>query len=199
MKKSVLLLVVLVAFAVTLFASQRPARDDGSEVNPRWATLENQAADMQTSENADLEATSFRRIQNEVRVRRLRTSVAEMLGDAQVATLDFDNVRLAKTEAGSNLWLVAGRNIRCLVVGLGLGVSCTSTERAERKGIAVGLVKAPSPTKAPRWFRLAGMVPDGVRAVRARVGRKTLELPVRDNTFEHRARQPILVYGVIER
>jgi hypothetical protein len=192
-----MLLAVLVVIPVVFVAAQRSSEDNSSEVNRHWATLEDHDR-AQTSENTDLRASSFVPVLDRTRVRRLRTSMTEMLGGPQVATLDFGSLRWAKTDYGTSLWLVSSGDIHCLVVGLGLGVSCTPTSTAQRKGITVGLTKASSPTEAPRLFLLTGMVPDGVRAVRLRVGKRASELAVRNNTFELRAQQPIQVYGVIQ-
>lgn len=197
MKRPAMLLVALVAISVLFVAAQRFV-EDSPKVNRHWAKLEDQAGRSQTSENTDLKASSFVPVLSKTRVSRLRASMTEMLGEPQVATLDFDNVRRSRTEKGTELWLVPSRDIHCLVVGLGLGVSCTPTGSAQRKGIAVGLTKAPSPTMAPRWFRLAGMVPDGYRAVRLGIGMRTFVLPVRNNTFEYWAHQPVQVYAVLD-
>lgn len=197
MKRTALLFVVLLVAIVVAIGSNHPSKE-GSRVNFHWKQLEKQAA-RSTSGSTSIQARSFLPPRSETKVEELRASMTKMIGAPQVATLDFEKVRVARTEGGGMLWLVPGRKIHCLTVGPDLGVSCVPTASARSSGIAVGLAKAPSPTMAPKWFRIAGMVPDGVRAVRALVGDRAIELPVKRNTFVYQARQPIQVEGLVRR
>jgi hypothetical protein len=194
MKRIGLLFLVLAALAVAVVSAEQEStsRDEAPPSEP-WQKLEGEAA---AYPDREIAASGFHKA-SMVRSRQVGASITSILGANQVRTLDFQQARVARTEKGLELWLVPGSDIICLAVGPGRGVSCIPRGKASKNGISVGLTKSPSPTKPPTFFLLAGMVPDGVRAVRVRVGSKAIQLPVHNNTFQYAASQPVEIDKVL--
>jgi hypothetical protein len=91
------------------------------------------------------------------------------------------------------LWLVSGPGDElCLFAGAPLENSCAAARSpALQRGITLGIVEHPAePSK--REFVLYGVVPDGQRTVRIKVGSlPPRTLRVRRGAFSFRAREPV--------
>lgn len=98
--------------------------------------------------------------------------------------------------ADRGLWVVNGRGETCIIQAHGGAVSCVSRAILFRHGVALGVVDlGPPPARKAREFIVAGIVPDGVKAVEVQAGDERRSLEVRDNAYSLRAPEPILVKG----
>jgi hypothetical protein len=118
--------------------------------------------------------------------------------DPEIRALWLDTAKYVPTEAG--FWIVHDRVRTCIVLTRGGAIGCELRATLLKEGVALGVVTlGPPPQRAPREFLVAGLVPDEVRAVELRVGRKRRTIGVRDNAYSLRAPVPITVEHVRSR
>ena len=127
-----------------------------------------------------------------------REASASTLGEPDPLGLDFDQARYAMSRARVGLWMVPGRGVTCLIKGGIVAATCDTTSNTERKGLSLEVFKpGPPPKRRPTHFLALGVVPNGVKGLRVRVGKRTSVISVSDNTYSMRAEVPIQIVSLI--
>jgi hypothetical protein len=108
--------------------------------------------------------------------------------------LAIDRSQLVRTR-DATLWVASGHGIACVFQAPQGALSCTAITEAAKKGIFLGVGGRPTgPKLRVQHFTVMGIVPDGVKAVRLQIGRRTRRrVTVRDNAFAIKARDLIKV------
>jgi hypothetical protein len=130
----------------------------------------------------------------------LRRPTTETLGgDGAIGALGlrFANARRAETPSGTALWVLPGKAVMCLIRAPRIATSCQTSTEAATKGLVIQTYKLAKPTsRKPTSFSTIGIVPDDTPAVRLVVKRRTITIPVTNNTFDRTAKAPIRVAGL---
>jgi hypothetical protein len=111
------------------------------------------------------------------------------------AALNHAQARFARV-GSKGFWLVSGRNIVCIAESGKGAVGCDTPQDFSRHGLNIGVFSPPKrPDGRLRRFVVFGVAPDGVRAVRARVGKRSISARVHRNAYMLRSKAPITVLG----
>lgn len=110
----------------------------------------------------------------------------------RIRSIWLNVARYVPVDAG--LWVANGRGETCIIQAHGGAVSCVSRATLIETGVALGVVKlGPPPDHKPQEFGVVGLVPNGVKTVVVKVGKKRRLLAVRNNSYSLRASFPIEV------
>jgi hypothetical protein len=111
-----------------------------------------------------------------------------------ILKLRFDQARYAETPGGTDIWLVPGRGVMCLVRAPRIATTCDTGGKAARRGLVLQVYKVgKSPDHRPTQFMAMGVAPDGARGVLVKVGHESRAIPIVDNAFDYKAKAPITV------
>lgn len=121
--------------------------------------------------------------------------LAHILAEQLDGPLTAQFVRHAPTAQGT-VWVFLTETALCLAQGNRGAVACSTPSRAASDGISLGVFSPPS-TAVPRAhdFLLFGLVPDGVRHVRLKIGKRHRTVKVRNNLYSASSDRPILESG----
>lgn len=113
---------------------------------------------------------------------------------APPGALALDHAQLIKSKHG-NLWLTAGDGLVCAFQTRTFALSCDVVGTVLKRGLFLGTVERPGALASQRRrFLMTGVVPDGVRRVRLRVGTRSPQwVSVQNNTVSAAEREPIIV------
>jgi hypothetical protein len=113
---------------------------------------------------------------------------------APPGALGFDHAQLITTKHG-NFWLTAGHGLVCAFQTRTFALSCDAVVTVLKRGLFLGTVERPDAYASQRQhFLMIGIVPDGVRRVRLRVGARFPQwVSVQNNTVSADAHEPIIV------
>jgi hypothetical protein len=116
---------------------------------------------------------------------------------APPGALALDDAQLIETEQG-NLWLTAGDGLVCAFETRTYALSCDLVATVLKRGLFLGTVERPAAYASNRQrFLMIGVVPDGVRSVRLRVGAGSSQrVAVRNNAVSADAREPIIIQAL---
>ena len=102
--------------------------------------------------------------------------------------VNWDLAQELPVKADAAFWMAPGAGLLCLIEHnprLWARQNCTDARRAVRDGAWADFVNVPGQPNwgTPRTHLVVGLAPDGVREVRARIGKFTTTVPVEDNLF----------------
>jgi hypothetical protein len=112
--------------------------------------------------------------------------------------LRFDEAQHARTPIGVGIWIVEGAGITC-IFREGLPASaCEPTGDTKLNGISLGTYTTDKAHPGrPLSFLALGVVPEGVRAVLARVASSRRAVRVRNGAWAIRAKTPIKIERLV--
>jgi hypothetical protein len=199
MRRSRAMVVAAVAAAGVLSACGTQERTAGEPPPPAaqkpWDRLREDAHDTEAGRLAG--SFALLRGRPEGMPAPLLRKVAKTLG-AQPEELQPQAAQHARTHDGA-VWVLANRRAVCLARAADGSVACEQADLVRRRGMALGTGGRPDPaTGKPPFFLVYGLVPDGARAVRLRIGgKRSATVRVRRNVYSLRAREIAVVERLV--
>jgi hypothetical protein len=124
--------------------------------------------------------------------RAVRQKAEEVLGAPQHLNLQFRRAMHVMAPNNAVLWVVPGDGILCLFQTVPVAAACKPTGQAYRDGLVLQLYKLSSPrTSRSTRFTSLGIIPDGVKQIPVKIGRRWTTAPVEHNVFFIASTRPI--------
>ena len=117
-------------------------------------------------------------------------AVSTLIGGEKL-DLRFNAAQHIETPIGS-AWVVSNeKGTACLFRNDATAGACAGASVARESGLMLEVFNSDPGTGGTHNYRLLGIVPDSLRAVRIRAGTVEAKLPVDDNAYGYRADDPI--------
>lgn len=131
---------------------------------------------------------------------QMRRAIAVSVGGVSALGLRFDHAHFLPTATGGGVWVTEGDGVTCMSSAASGATSCDTSLHAWRKGLPLEVCRpTASPRDLPTDCLALGIVPNGARAVRVRIGHATRVRVVQalEGTYALRAPVPIDVVGMV--